>query len=157
MEVEFVVQCGLTFGDSAPQRVKKPKWGKTEMTTLLIVTSDMVFVDFRRIAWDTNSISADQLLISFFDISTKALNEKKEFTLTAQFTKPSQLINAYIASVFNLSFFFRCQATYKSVGKVRWRYHCADVSTKRFTRQVSNTGNSTIDINCTFVITSGPY
>ncbi|KAF8447766.1 P-loop containing nucleoside triphosphate hydrolase protein [Boletus edulis BED1] len=79
VEVEFVVQCGLTFGDSVPQRVKKSKWGKTEMTTLLIVTSDMFFVDFRRIV-------------------TKALKEKKEFTLTAQLTKPSQLINVYIAS-----------------------------------------------------------
>ncbi|KAG6376315.1 DEAD-domain-containing protein [Boletus reticuloceps] len=79
VEVEFIVQCGLTFGDSAPQRVKKSKWGKTEMTTLLIVTSDMFFVDFRRIV-------------------TKALKDKKEFTLTAQLTKPSQLINVYIAS-----------------------------------------------------------
>ncbi|KAI9571366.1 DEAD-domain-containing protein [Boletus coccyginus] len=83
VEVEFVVQCGLTFGDSVPQRFKKPKSGKTEMTTLLIVTSDMVFIDFRRIV-------------------TKALKEKKEFTLTAQLTKPSQLISVYIASEMDL-------------------------------------------------------
>ncbi|KAF8559747.1 P-loop containing nucleoside triphosphate hydrolase protein [Imleria badia] len=83
VEVEFMVQCGLTLGESAPQRVKKSKWGKTEMTTLLIVTSDMSYIDFRRIA-------------------TKALKEKKEFTLTAQLTKPSQLVNVYIASEMDL-------------------------------------------------------
>ncbi|KAG9318654.1 putative ATP-dependent DNA helicase MER3 [Chiua virens] len=79
VEVEFAVQCGVISGDSLPQRVKKQKWGKIEMTTLLVVTSDMVFIDFRRVA-------------------TKELKENKEFTLTAQLTKPSQVINVYIAS-----------------------------------------------------------
>ncbi|KAG9310669.1 DEAD-domain-containing protein [Chiua virens] len=79
VEVEFVVQCGIVSSDSPPQRAKKHEWGETETTTLLVVTSDMVFIDFRRVA-------------------TKALKENKEFTLTAQLTKPSQVINAYIAS-----------------------------------------------------------
>ncbi|KAF9246342.1 P-loop containing nucleoside triphosphate hydrolase protein [Melanogaster broomeanus] len=79
VEVQFSVECGLVFDGSVPQRVKKPKWGKTEMTTLLIVTSDLVFIDFRRTA-------------------TKTLKDKKEFTVTAQLTKPSQAINVYIAS-----------------------------------------------------------
>ncbi|KAF9227710.1 P-loop containing nucleoside triphosphate hydrolase protein [Gyrodon lividus] len=80
VEVEFSVECGLIFESSAPQRAKKPKWGRTEMTTLLIITSDLVFVDFRRTA-------------------TKALKDKKKFTIIAQLTKPSQAISVYIASL----------------------------------------------------------
>ncbi|KIJ69181.1 hypothetical protein HYDPIDRAFT_24034 [Hydnomerulius pinastri MD-312] len=79
VEVELSIECGMILDNSAPQRVKKPKQGGTEMTTLLVVTSDLAFVDFRRTA-------------------TKALQDKKEFTVTAQLTKPSQAINVYIAS-----------------------------------------------------------
>ncbi|KAF8844441.1 P-loop containing nucleoside triphosphate hydrolase protein [Paxillus ammoniavirescens] len=83
VEVEISVECGLILDGSAPQRVKKSKWGRTEMTTLLIITSDLVFVDFRRTA-------------------TKGLKDKKEFTVTVQLTKPSQAINVYIASEMDL-------------------------------------------------------
>ncbi|KIK97520.1 hypothetical protein PAXRUDRAFT_10143 [Paxillus rubicundulus Ve08.2h10] len=79
VEVEISVECGLIFDDSAPRRVKKSKWGRTEMTTLLILTSDLAFVDFRRTA-------------------TNGLKDKKEFIVIAQLTKPSQAINVYIAS-----------------------------------------------------------
>ncbi|KAH7889514.1 hypothetical protein F5I97DRAFT_1994977 [Phlebopus sp. FC_14] len=79
VEVELCIECGVSQDTSVVQRVKKPRRTGTQMTTLLTVTSDFVFVDFRRIA-------------------TKALREKKEFTLSVQLMKPSQAISVYIAS-----------------------------------------------------------
>lgn len=98
----------------------------------------------------------DEVLISFFGASTKALKEKKEFTLTAELTKPSQLINVYIASVFSPSP-FRCQTTYDYVGKCRRCHRFPDVGTKCPTGPVSNCGNSSIDIDCTCAILLGHY
>ncbi|KAG9310638.1 hypothetical protein JVU11DRAFT_9212 [Chiua virens] len=69
--------------DLPPQRAEKHKWGETETMILLVMISDMVFIDFRHIIM-------------------KALNENKEFTLTAQLTNPSQVVNAYIASIHNI-------------------------------------------------------
>lgn len=79
VEVELTVECGLVPDSMVPRKAKVPKRAGAEMTTLLTLTSDLTFVDFRR-------------------IGTKALMEKKEFTLTAYLTKPSQAINIYISS-----------------------------------------------------------
>ncbi|KAI6127699.1 hypothetical protein EV401DRAFT_1854086 [Pisolithus croceorrhizus] len=79
VEVELSIECGLLPDSMVSRKAKVPKRTGTEMTTLLTITSDLIFIDFRRIA-------------------TRALMEKKEFTLTACLTKPSQTINIYISS-----------------------------------------------------------
>ncbi|KIK31009.1 hypothetical protein PISMIDRAFT_5571, partial [Pisolithus microcarpus 441] len=79
VEVELSIECGLLPDSMASRKAKVPKRTGTEMTTLLTLTSDLIFIDFRRIA-------------------TKALMEKKDFTLTASLTKPSQAINIHISS-----------------------------------------------------------
>ncbi|KAL4077228.1 hypothetical protein V8B97DRAFT_1915333 [Scleroderma yunnanense] len=79
VEVKLLVECGLIPNITATQNAKDVKRIGTERTTLLTLTSDQVFVDFRRIA-------------------TKALIAKREFTVTAHLTKPSQAINVYISS-----------------------------------------------------------
>ncbi|KAL4067802.1 DEAD-domain-containing protein [Scleroderma citrinum] len=83
VEVKLLVECGLIPNITATQNAKDVKRIGTERTTLLTLTSDQVFVDFRRIA-------------------TKALIAKREFTVTAHLTKPSQAINVYISSELDL-------------------------------------------------------
>lgn len=79
VEVELLVECSLILDATAPQKAKELKRIGTEKTTLLTLTSDLAFIDFRR-------------------TFTKTLVNKKVFTVTAQLTKPSQAINVYISS-----------------------------------------------------------
>lgn len=53
-----------------------------------------------------------------------------------------------------ISYFFRLRAAHNSVGKVRRCYYFSDVGAKYSTRQVSNSGNSTVDIGCTSATTT---
>ncbi|KAH7923546.1 P-loop containing nucleoside triphosphate hydrolase protein, partial [Leucogyrophana mollusca] len=81
VEVELTIECG-TADDGNPKlrtTKQKQKGRGMDMTTVLTVTSDLLFIDFRRIA-------------------TKALKEKKTFSICAQLTKPSQTISVIIAS-----------------------------------------------------------
>ncbi|KAG1754344.1 hypothetical protein EDB19DRAFT_1902496 [Suillus lakei] len=79
VDVELSVECGLLLDKRASTGSKKQKKNGFDMTTLLTITSDFVFVDFRR-------------------ISTKVLRERKSFVIHAQLTKPSQTINVSISS-----------------------------------------------------------
>ncbi|KAG1778474.1 hypothetical protein EV702DRAFT_154436 [Suillus placidus] len=79
VDVELSVECGLLLDKRASTGSKKQKKGGFDMTTLLTITSDFVFVDFRR-------------------ISTKVLRERKSFVINAQLTRPSQTINVSISS-----------------------------------------------------------
>ncbi|KAF5357923.1 hypothetical protein D9756_001436 [Leucocoprinus leucothites] len=77
VEVEISVQCSLTNQASATKYKKKPRY--YDMTTILTITSDLDFLDFRR-------------------TPTKALKEAKTFSVTAKLAKPSQNILVLIAS-----------------------------------------------------------
>ncbi|KAG2077885.1 P-loop containing nucleoside triphosphate hydrolase protein [Suillus decipiens] len=79
VEVELSVECGLRLDKRVSTGSKKQKRGGFDMTTLLTITSDLVFIDFRR-------------------ISTKVLRERKSFIINAQLTRPSQTINVSISS-----------------------------------------------------------
>ncbi|KAH9005003.1 P-loop containing nucleoside triphosphate hydrolase protein [Lactarius hatsudake] len=79
IDVELDIQCSVSWGGSS----SKPKAHKNrhfaDMTYVLTVTSDLEFIDFRR-------------------IPTKSLQESKSFSVTAQLTKPSQSIFVYMSS-----------------------------------------------------------
>ncbi|EPS99015.1 hypothetical protein FOMPIDRAFT_1031123 [Fomitopsis schrenkii] len=78
VEVELEVECGMIVErDAAP--TKKSKARTSDMTLVLTVTSELDFVDFRR-------------------ISTRALKGTKKFNLNVTFTKPSQFIHIFIGS-----------------------------------------------------------
>ncbi|KAG2147242.1 Sec63 Brl domain-containing protein [Suillus cothurnatus] len=79
VDVELSIECGLLLDKRAYTGSKKQKRSGYDMTTLLTITSDFVFIDFRR-------------------ISTKVLREKKSFVINAQLTRPSQTINVSISS-----------------------------------------------------------
>ncbi|KAG1903838.1 uncharacterized protein F5891DRAFT_1208495 [Suillus fuscotomentosus] len=79
VDIELSVECGLLLDKRASKGSKKHKRGGFDMTTLLTITSDFVFIDFRR-------------------ISTKVLRERKSFVINAQLTRPSQTINVSISS-----------------------------------------------------------
>ncbi|KAF5387525.1 hypothetical protein D9757_006602 [Collybiopsis confluens] len=76
VRVDLTIQCGVT---EETTKFKKPKGRTSHMTSVLTLTSDNRFVDFRR-------------------ISTKSLKETKTFEITATLEKPSQSIVIYIAS-----------------------------------------------------------
>ncbi|KDQ33025.1 hypothetical protein PLEOSDRAFT_1073367 [Pleurotus ostreatus PC15] len=78
VEVSMVIECGLNAEWVKP-KTGKHKANGASMTSILTVTSDMVFIDYRR-------------------IPTSLLNESKTFDVTAQLDKPSQSIVVYIAS-----------------------------------------------------------
>ncbi|KAH9079272.1 P-loop containing nucleoside triphosphate hydrolase protein [Lactarius deliciosus] len=79
IDVELDIQCSVSWGGGS----SKPKAHKNrhfaDMTYVLTVTSDLEFIDFRR-------------------IPTKSLQESKSFSVTAQLTKPSQSIFVYMSS-----------------------------------------------------------
>ncbi|OJA17319.1 hypothetical protein AZE42_04133 [Rhizopogon vesiculosus] len=77
VDIELSIECGIIWDNRASKASKKRS--SAGMTTLLTITSDFVFVDFRR-------------------ISTKALRENKSFVIHAQLTRPSQTINVSISS-----------------------------------------------------------
>ncbi|KAI6028575.1 hypothetical protein F5J12DRAFT_889093 [Pisolithus orientalis] len=97
VEVELTIECGLVPDSMMPRKAKVPKRAGAEMTTLLTLTSDLTFVDFRRIGRVSHAYFGSTS-VSLIRRRTKALMEKKEFTLTAYLTKPSQAINIYISS-----------------------------------------------------------
>ncbi|KAF8163444.1 P-loop containing nucleoside triphosphate hydrolase protein [Crassisporium funariophilum] len=76
--IDVLVECGLkeTLNPSKP---KKHRHRSINMTAILTLTSDLDFIDFRR-------------------IPTKALKGGKSFELTAQLRKPSQSIVVFITS-----------------------------------------------------------
>ncbi|KAG6335484.1 hypothetical protein ID866_3612 [Astraeus odoratus] len=78
VEVKLSIECGLIPDSTASQKCKTSRRMGAEMTNLLTLTSDLIFIDFRRIA-------------------TRALVDKKEFVLNVHLTKPSQTISVYIA------------------------------------------------------------
>ncbi|KAF7337997.1 ATP-dependent DNA helicase MER3 [Mycena venus] len=78
VEVELSITCGLAVEQSNGPKGKKLK-GRTQMTAILTLTSDLEMVDFRR-------------------IPTKALKDTRSFEVTAELTKPSQSIVVYITS-----------------------------------------------------------
>ncbi|KAH8099579.1 DEAD-domain-containing protein [Cristinia sonorae] len=77
VEVELSVECGLIV-ESGVHTKKKNTKGQ-DMTVVLTYSSDLDFIDFRR-------------------IPTKSLKNAKTFTVVAELTKPSQSINVQIAS-----------------------------------------------------------
>ncbi|CCM03617.1 uncharacterized protein FIBRA_05759 [Fibroporia radiculosa] len=79
VEVELLIECGLITDGTPGPKMKKAKNKFTDMTTVLTLTSDLDFIDFRR-------------------IPTKALKETKTFTLNVELRKPSQSIVTYISS-----------------------------------------------------------
>ncbi|KAM5532095.1 hypothetical protein V8D89_014259 [Ganoderma adspersum] len=79
VEVELSIQCGLVQNLKAPGLKKSRKQKRRDMTIVLTLTSDSVFIDFRR-------------------ISTSALKDVKTFEVRAKLTKPSQSVIVYITS-----------------------------------------------------------
>ncbi|KAJ8700486.1 ATP-dependent DNA helicase MER3 [Pleurotus ostreatus] len=86
-KVSMVIECGLNAEWVKP-KTGRHKTNGASMTSILTVTSDMVFIDYRR-------------------IPTSLLNESKTFDVTAQLDKPSQSIVVYIASVWTISSLLR--------------------------------------------------
>ncbi|KAJ7709458.1 hypothetical protein B0H17DRAFT_1190666 [Mycena rosella] len=78
VEIELAITCGLEVEPLNPSKGRKQK-GRTQMTAILTLTSDLEFIDFRR-------------------IPTKVLKDNKTFEITAELTKPSQSIMVFITS-----------------------------------------------------------
>ncbi|KAF8637338.1 hypothetical protein AX17_002839 [Amanita inopinata Kibby_2008] len=78
VEVELSVCCRLADG-SSDNKSKKHKRREASITIIFAVTSDMEFIDFRR-------------------IPTKALRDAKTFSISAKLTKPSQNVVVTICS-----------------------------------------------------------
>ncbi|GLB34810.1 putative sec63 Brl domain containing protein [Lyophyllum shimeji] len=80
VEVELSVECGLRERQGGQVSSKAKQKGRNlDMTVVLTLSSDMELIDYRR-------------------ISTRSLNEKKSFTVTAELTRPSQSITVHITS-----------------------------------------------------------
>ncbi|KAI0062246.1 P-loop containing nucleoside triphosphate hydrolase protein [Artomyces pyxidatus] len=81
VEIDLAIECGVVVGDRPSYKPRGQKnRGHYDMTIVLTLTSDMDFIDFRR-------------------ISTKLLTDSKSFTVTAQLSKPSQSVYVYMVSV----------------------------------------------------------
>lgn len=96
MEVTLEVRCGL--GAELPKlQQKKVKGRMYEMTSVITVTSDNAFVDYRRIPYVHSGGSvwrgSDALR------RTRSLKDVKTFTVSAELTKPSQSVVTIISSV----------------------------------------------------------
>lgn len=96
MEVTLEIQCGLGVELPKPQQ-KKGKGRTYEMTSVITVTSDNTFVDYRRIPYvhpgDIVWLCSDTLS------RTRSLADTKTFTVFAELTKPSQSVVTIISSV----------------------------------------------------------
>ncbi|KAH9950191.1 P-loop containing nucleoside triphosphate hydrolase protein [Amylocystis lapponica] len=77
--IELSVECGLLVEDSVGAQSKKGKNKRSDMTVVLTLTSDLDYIDFRR-------------------IPTKNLRQSKSFEITAELKKPSQSIVVYMTS-----------------------------------------------------------
>ncbi|KAI0053920.1 P-loop containing nucleoside triphosphate hydrolase protein [Auriscalpium vulgare] len=93
VEVELEIMC-ILLPESGPTTKSKSKKGQRyhDMTSILTVTSDMDFIDFRK-------------------IMTKSLKSAKTFIVTAHLTKPSQHICVYISSVSEIRWPGSCRRT----------------------------------------------
>ncbi|KAK7034084.1 ATP-dependent DNA helicase MER3, partial [Paramarasmius palmivorus] len=80
VDVSLKISCGLLEETSGSSKVKKQKtsW-LSKMTAVVTLTSDLEYIDFRR-------------------IPTKALKEQKTFDLDVILEKPSQSVIVYITS-----------------------------------------------------------
>ncbi|KAJ7112430.1 hypothetical protein C8R43DRAFT_1159023 [Mycena crocata] len=79
VEIELSISCGLVVEPPNGSKGKKHK-GRSQMTAIMTLTSDLEMIDFRR-------------------IPTKALKGTKTFDIMAELTKPSQTITESIAGV----------------------------------------------------------
>ncbi|KAK7467467.1 ATP-dependent DNA helicase MER3 [Stygiomarasmius scandens] len=80
VEIDLLIECALVEeGSTANVKPKKPKGRYADMTAVLSLTTDMDFIDFRR-------------------IPTKVLKEAKTFEITATLEKPSQSVMVIITS-----------------------------------------------------------
>ncbi|KAI0282118.1 Sec63 Brl domain-containing protein, partial [Russula aff. rugulosa BPL654] len=80
VDVEVDIQCSVTLDGASSSKSKAQRSRHyNDMTYILTLTSDLDFIDFRR-------------------IPTKALQDPKSFSVTAQLTKPSQSIWVYMSS-----------------------------------------------------------
>ncbi|PCH37704.1 nucleoside triphosphate hydrolase protein [Wolfiporia cocos MD-104 SS10] len=79
VEVDLSIECGLAVETESRSKPNTVKNRFADMTTVLALTSDLDFVDFRR-------------------VPTKLLIEPKSFTLTIKLEKPSQSVVVYISS-----------------------------------------------------------
>ncbi|TFK42447.1 hypothetical protein BDQ12DRAFT_732098 [Crucibulum laeve] len=77
VEAEILIECGLADDQAAASKSKKHK--HTDMTVVLTLSSDMDFIDFRR-------------------IPTKGLKEKRSFRVTVELHKPSQSVIVIVSS-----------------------------------------------------------
>ncbi|EMD38220.1 hypothetical protein CERSUDRAFT_48078, partial [Gelatoporia subvermispora B] len=78
VQVELSIRCAALLSDPGHTKHKKNRYRGSDTTTVLTLTSDHEFIDFRR-------------------IRTKALAEPKEFTVSAELVKPSQSVVVYIS------------------------------------------------------------
>ncbi|THH19463.1 hypothetical protein EW146_g1691 [Bondarzewia mesenterica] len=79
VDVELSIECSLILDAAPSTKLKKNKWRHVDMTTLLTVTSDLDYIDFRR-------------------IPTKYLKDGKTYSITAKLDKPSQSVCVYVSS-----------------------------------------------------------
>ncbi|KAJ3794968.1 hypothetical protein GGU11DRAFT_668823, partial [Lentinula aff. detonsa] len=93
VDVELSVECGLVQ-EAGPSKPKKQKPSRfSHMTSVLTLTSDNQFVDFRR-------------------IPTKALKEAKTFEICATLEKPSQSVIISISSELELQGLEKCDGLF---------------------------------------------
>ncbi|KAJ3970368.1 hypothetical protein EV361DRAFT_802192 [Lentinula raphanica] len=96
VDVELSIECGLVQ-EAGPTKPKKQKITRfSHMTSVLTLTSDNQFVDFRR-------------------ISTKALKEAKTFEICATLEKPSQSVIVCVSSELELQGLEECDGLFDEV------------------------------------------
>ncbi|PCH39269.1 nucleoside triphosphate hydrolase protein [Wolfiporia cocos MD-104 SS10] len=79
VEVDLSIECGLVLETESHLKTKTVENRFADMTTVLALTLDLGFIDFRR-------------------VPTKLLIEPKSFTLTIKLEKPIQSVVVYISS-----------------------------------------------------------
>ena len=96
VEIELNIECGVQEDSADSMATKRPKSRFRDTTLVLTMTSDLEFIDFRRI-----SCVIYIFLAVFADSrpSTKALKSPKSFVVTAHLTKPSQSVIVQMTSV----------------------------------------------------------
>lgn len=99
IEVALTVTCSLLSSPSksSSKTKKKIKGRGLDMTAVLTLTSDLEFIDFRRIPLVLDILRSHNPLI--IRCRTKALKESKTFVVKAHLSKPSQSVVVSVASV----------------------------------------------------------
>lgn len=99
VQIELSVGCSATIDGPAGKRSKKLKGRSAGGSTYVLTTSsDLEFIDFRRIPYVTLRTIHINIKHKTYS-STKALQETKTFPLVARLEKPSQTIVITISSV----------------------------------------------------------